>query len=136
MSVATKLKVKEVIMESILTSIKLMHGIPAECKDFDGPLIMHINTVLMSLKQLGVGPSQGFMIKSDMETWENFLGYTMIPSTAALSTEDQIYVEAAKTYVYLKVKMVFDPPTNAALIEAMNNQATELEWRLTVETNN
>lgn len=126
-------------MDSILTSIKLALGITADAIEFDGPLIMHINSALTTLKQLGVGPKNGFMIKSAMETWDKFLGYSSIAnaaSTVSTAEEDPVYVELVKTYMYLKVKMVFDPPTNSSLLEAMKNEITEMEWRLTVETNN
>lgn len=125
-------------MESILTSIKLALGITADAKEFDGPIIMHINSVFSTLKQLGIGPKNGFMIRNDSDTWDKFLGYISIPDAASVPSyneEDPLYVEMVKTYMYMKVKMVFDPPTNSSLIEAMKNQINEIEWRLTVETN-
>lgn len=108
-------------MESILTTIKKMLGITADYDHFDADIIVHINTALMTLNQLGVGPDKPAFISSDMETWKGVFG-------------DIENVEAVKTYIYLKVRMVFDPPTSSFVMEAMNRQASELEWRLNVQT--
>lgn len=106
-------------MESILDSIKKLLG-PAETYDhFDTDIIIHINTVFMILNQLGVGPSEGFTIEDDTAVWTDF-----IPDTTK--------VEAIKTYIYLKVKLVFDPPQSSAAIESMKTTINELEWRLNV----
>ena len=103
-------------MESILTSIKKMLGIPEEYDHFDPDLIMHINSVLSILTQIGVGPSEGFRI--DLATWEDFLG-------------DDTDYEAVKSYVHLRVKLLFDTSTlSSAVIESMNRMISELEWRL------
>jgi len=106
-------------MESILTSIKELLGIRGECTDFDGQLIIHINTVLAVLTQLGVGPSDGFYIEDASALWEDFI-------------ENQAKWQAAKSYTYLKVRLIFDPPISAAAIESMNRQISEYEWRLCV----
>lgn len=106
-------------MESILTSIKKLLNIAEEDDAFDVDITMHINSVLMILTDLGVGPTDGFVITDKSETWEDFLG-------------SGINYEAAKTYVYLKLKPVFDPPPSTAALEAINNQAKEYEWRLNV----
>ena len=87
-------------MESILTSIKKLLGIAEEYAHFDVDIIMHINAELMTLSQIGIGPSEGFIVTNDYQTWSDFLG-------------DQTNVEAVKTYVFLKVKMAFDPPTSS-----------------------
>lgn len=105
-------------MESILTSIKKLLGIAEECDSFDADLIMHINSVFFVLNQLGVGPSEGFSIKDKTAVWEDF--------TSGTSTE------LVKSYVYLKVKLIFDPPAGSALIESINRQISEFEWRLNV----
>lgn len=107
-------------MESILTSIKKMLGIPEEYAHFDTDIIMFINDAFMSLRQIGVGPASGFSISSDEQTWRDFIGE---------STE----YEAIKTYIYLKVKMVFDPPANSFVLAAMERQAQEREWRLNTQ---
>lgn len=106
-------------MESILTSIKKMLGITEEYTHFDADLIMHINSVFMILTQLGVGPSEGFSIKGTEETWDQFL------------PEGQ-QLELVKTYMHMKVKLIFDPPLGSAVIEVMNRQISEFEWRLNV----
>ena len=106
-------------MESILTSVKKMLGIAEDYTHFDPDIIMHINSVFMILTQLGVGPSQGFFIEDDTAYWTDF-----IPESTKL--------QAAKSFIHLKVKLLFDPPTSSAVIEAMNRQASEFEWRLNV----
>lgn len=106
-----------VLEESILTSIKKLLGINNSVTVFDTDIAFHINTVFANLIQMGVGPENGFKISSDQEVWSDF-------------TNDDILIENVKTYVYIKVKMAFDPPASSALIEAYNSQAKELEWRL------
>ena len=104
-------------MESIVTSIKKLLGITEEDTSFDSDVMMHINSVLMILNQLGVGPDSGFAIKSNAETWSDFL-YSSVD------------VEAVKTYVYLKVRLIFDPPNSSATLDSMKRLADELEWRI------
>ena len=106
-------------MESILTSIKKLLGIAEEYEHFDPDIIMHINSVFMILNQIGVGPSEGFTIEDETSVWTDF-----IPETLRL--------EAVKTYVYLKVRLLFDPPLNSTVIESINRTISELEWRLNV----
>lgn len=104
-------------MDSILTSIKKLLGITEEYEHFDQDIIIHINTALMILTQLGVGPSEGFFIKDKYALWSDF-----IPDVKTL--------EAVKSYIYLKVRMLFDPPTSSSLMNAMEQNMKELEWRL------
>ena len=106
-------------MESILTSVKKLLGITEECTDFDIDIIMHINTVLSILCQIGVGPADGFSIEDSSATWSEFI-------------EDNSKLEMVKSYVYLKVRMLFDPPTMGAVMEAMKRNINELEWRMNV----
>lgn len=106
-------------MESILTSTKKMLGISEEYKHFDKDLIMHINSALFVLTQLGVGPAEGFRIEDANNEWSEFIG-----DTAAL--------ELVKSYVFLKVKLLFDPPLSNAAMESANRQIAEFEWRLNV----
>lgn len=106
-------------MESILTSIKLMLGITEADKSFDPQVKTHINSIFMELNQLGVGPKNCFSISSEMETWDNFLG------------ESAQYLEATKTYVYLRVRLIFDPPQSSSLIAAIEREIDKLAWRLT-----
>lgn len=105
--------------ESILTSIKKMLGITEEYTHFDQDIIIHINTVLMILRQLGVGPEDGFSITDSYETWGDFL-------------TDNKDIEAVKTYVYLKVRLLFDPPLSSAVTDSINRSINELEWRLNI----
>lgn len=107
-------------MDSILTTIKKLLGITEEYEHFDTDVIIHINSALMTLRQLGIGPEEGYMIYGKDEKWTDFLG-------------DSKLLEQVKTYVYLKVKLVFDPPTSSSVMEAMQRQAQEFEWRLNTE---
>lgn len=107
-------------MDSILTSIKKMLGVTEEYEHFDADIIMHINSTFMILTQLGVGPSEGFSIKDKTALWSDF-----IPENSNL--------ESVKSYIYMKVRLLFDPPTSSAVMESMKNQISELEWRLNVE---
>lgn len=106
-------------MDSILTSIKKLLGISEEYTQFDDDIIMHINTVFLNLTQLGVGPEEGFSIEDDTADWEDFI-------------EDSAQLQAVKSYMYLKVKLLFDPPLSSAVIESTNRMISELEWRLNV----
>ena len=106
-------------MESILTSVKKMLGIAEDYEHFDPELIMHINTALNILSQLGVGPEEGYAIESSDDPWTDFIG-------------EGALLEMVKTYVYLKVKLMFDSPAASAVIESYNRQISELEWRINV----
>ena len=107
-------------MESILTSIKKLLGIAEEYEHFDADIIMHINSVFLILTQIGVGPSEGFSITDKGNIWNDFL------------PDNQKNLNAVKSYVYLKVKLLFDPPTSSALMESTERLAKEYEWRLNV----
>lgn len=107
-------------MESILATIKKMLGITTDCTHFDTEIMVHINTVLLTLSQIGVGSDTPVAITSDADTWTSIFG-------------DMQNIEAVKTYIYIKVRMLFDPPSSTVL-ESMNRTATELEWRLNVQT--
>ncbi len=108
------------ITESILTSIKKLLGIDANYTHFDADLIMHINSVFSILTQMGVGPTDGFFITGDEETWADFI------------INDPNSFLLLKSYVYLKVRLLFDPPLSSAVIESINRQISEFEWRLFV----
>lgn len=106
-------------MDSILISIKKLLGPSEELTYYDADIIMHINTVLMALRQMGVGPTTPFYIVDDSQTWSDFLG------------EDIKNLEAVKTYIYIKVKLVFDSSALSAVsVQAMNETAKEIEYRL------
>lgn len=107
-------------MDSILTSIKKLLLIGKDYKEFDADIIMHINSVFTTLTQLGVGPSEGFYIEDDSAEWTDFV-------------EDLTKIQAIKTYIYLKVKLVFDPASvGSSTLAAYERQIQELEWRLNV----
>lgn len=107
-------------MESILTTVKVQLGIVENCTDFDQILITHINSVFSILHQLGVGPANGFFITDNNQNWSSFIG------------SDVFTLQNVKTYMYLKVKLMFDPPQNSAMLESINRQIAEHEWRLNV----
>lgn len=106
-------------MESILTSIKKLLGIMSDYTNFDDDIIIHINTAFAMLNQLGVGPEGGFMIVDANSRWEDY------------TTEKNLNM--VKTYIYLKVRLLFDPPTSTALIESINRTLSEIEWRIFLE---
>lgn len=105
--------------DSILNSVKHMLG---SCDDyFDSDLITFINGVFSTLMQLGVGPKTGFAISGSSETWSSF-------------TDNKPELEMVKTYVYTKVRLRFDPPQGSSVLQLMQQDANELEWRLNVAT--
>jgi hypothetical protein len=106
-------------MNSILNDIKKLLGLDSSYTVFDQDIIIHINSVFMILRQLGVGPEEGYKITDANNIWSEF-------------SEDNIFIESVKTYIYLKVKMYFDPPQNSAHAQAIQAQIAELEWRLNV----
>ena len=105
---------------SILTSIKKLLGPTEEDTSFDVDITMHINSAFFRLNQLGVGPSDGFFITDKTKTWEEFL----------VARKD---LEAVKSYVYQKVRLVFDPPQSAFLVEALKESIKEFEWTINVQ---
>ena len=107
------------IMESILTSIKKMLGITEEYEHFDSDLIIHINSVFMILTQLGVGPPSGFSIQDKSTTWKEFIS-------------DETKLQLVKSYMQMKVKLLFDPPLSSAVMASMEKMIAEAEWRLNV----
>ena len=110
-------------MDSILTSVKKIVGISEEDESFDTDLIIHINSVLMILNQLGVGPPEGFSISDKTSVWSDLIS-------------DNLYIEAVKSFVSLKVRMIFDPPPSSAVADAINKTISELEWRILVAVEN
>jgi hypothetical protein len=104
---------------SILNSTKKVLAIPDESTAFDDDIIMHINTAFSTLTQLGVGPTQGFMIEDESATWDEFI-------------EDDLQFNAVKSYIYLRARLIFDPPMSSYLLDSMERQIKELEWRLNV----
>ena len=102
---------------SILTSIKKLLGVAEDYSEFDEDIMTHINSVFLNLTQLGVGPEEGFMIEDNTAEWGDFIN-------------DSVQLQAVKTYVYLKVKLLFDPPLSSSVTESINRMIAELEWRL------
>lgn len=106
-------------MDSILTSIKKLLGLSEDYEHFDQDIIIHINSVFINnLRQIGVGPPNGFMITGKQEVWDEF-------------SEDSILAESVKTYIYFKVRLAFDPPSSSSHVSSIEKMISELEWRLT-----
>lgn len=108
------------VSDSILLSIKKMLGLNEDYDVFDPELIIHINTVFGTLHQLGVGPEEQFRISGDNETWLDF-------------DTDGEQIDEVKTYIYLRVRLLFDPPSSSFVLSSFQEQLKELEWRLNVK---
>lgn len=108
-----------VVEQSIFKSIKALLGPDADYDVFDSDILIFINSALATLTQIGIGPSTGFRITGESETWEDLLG----------SSED---LDSVKTYIYMKVKLAFDPPSNSTVLHAYEESCKEFEWRLNV----
>lgn len=106
---------------SVLDSVKKKLGMDESYTEFDVDLITHINSVFGLLQQIGVGPASGFIIEGKDEKWSDYL-----------VDNSNLKLNMVRSYMYLKVRLMFDPPTTSFTIEAFNNQAKELEWRLNV----
>jgi len=115
-----EISVKEDIMQdSILMTIrKLVCGDPY-ADHFDTDLLVHINACFSILNQLGVGPENGFVVTDETQSWSSY------------SDNDRI-LNMVKTYITLKVRVIFDPPLTSSVLEAMNKEISQLEWRLNV----
>lgn len=107
---------------SILNGVKRILGLTEDYDVFDEELIIHINSVFATLNQLGVGPEEGFFIVDDASKWDLFLAGETNPAKA----------NSVKSYMGMKVRLIFDPPPTSFAQEAMLKQATEIEWRLNV----
>lgn len=106
--------------ESILTSIKKLLQIPEECSDYNTDVIIFINSVFPTLNQLGVGPKEGYIIVDENNKWSEFL-------------DNNLLLENVKTYIYLSVRILFDPPTSSSVLEAFNKAIDHLGWRIMVQ---
>jgi hypothetical protein len=106
--------------ESILTSTKKILGIGEAYTAFDLDIMTHINSVFSTLTQLGIGPDEGYRIDDAGAVWSDYLG-------------DDLQLNSIKTYMYLRVRLLFDPPTTSYLIDAMKEEVRQLEWRLNVK---
>lgn len=106
-------------MDSILTSVKKVLGIPKEHDQFDPDIIIHINSVFDILTQMGVGPKEGFSIEDDSANWSDYI------------TDQRLNM--VKSYMYAKVQMLFDPPTSGIVTGSRQELIKEMEWRLNVQ---
>lgn len=113
-----------IVSESILESTKKMLGLTKDYVSFDADIVVNINTVLSNLTQMGIGPEEGFTITGYDETWDLF------------TTSNALKTQQIKTYIYLKVKSIFDPSANANITKALENSISELEYRLYLEEDN
>lgn len=107
---------------SILNSIKSKLGVESEYDVFDSDIIDYVNSVFNTLTRLGVGPKSGFYIVDEDATWEDY--------------DCNIAIPQIKAYMYCKVRMLFDPPTNGTLVDALNKQIAEFEWTMNIEAEN
>ncbi len=107
--------------DSILKTIKKLLLISEDDPAFDLDIQVHINSAIRTLYQIGVGPKPPFVIHGESETWKDFLG------------DDLDTYQSVKTYIYLKVKMIFDPPTSSSVMDAYQGEIREIEWRLSMQ---
>lgn len=107
-------------MDSILNSVKKVLGIHEEYKAFDTDVIMHINTAFFLLNQLGVGPKEGYRIEDESANWVDYTG-------------SSLNLEAVRSYIFVRVRLLFDRPETSYGIQALERQAKEFEWRLSVQ---
>lgn len=105
--------------DSILDKTKKILGIEAEYDVFDIDIITHINSVFATLTQLGIGPEEGYMIEDNSTQWDEYL-------------ENKLYLNSVKSYMYLRVRVLFDPPTTSFALSAMSEQIKEMEFRLSL----
>ena len=112
--------------DSILNSIKKLLGIIPDVEAFDQDIIIHINSVFAILASIGIGPANGFRIQSADAVWSDFLNQCI---GEGKGTDTNLY-EDVKTFMYMKVKLIFDPPTSSSLLDSYNNLIKEIEYRL------
>lgn len=105
---------------SILNTVKKTLNLPADIDDFDPDIILHINSVFSTLNQLGIGPSDGFQIEDDAVEWDSYLN-------------GDLRLNNVKSYMFLRVRMLFDPPGTSFLLAAFEKQIAELEWRINAQ---
>lgn len=110
--------------DSILLSVKKMLSLDADNIDFDSDILIHINSVLAILQQLGIGPDNGYFVDGAGQTWSEYLG------------ADSAYLNMVKSYVAAKVRILFDPPVSSAVMESLNRICSEFEWRANVAIEN
>lgn len=106
-------------MDSILDSVKSYLGIPLDSNAFDNDVIMSINAIMFVLNQFGIGPSEPFVVENSSQTWSDLLGDEKVGSV--------------RQYVNMRVRMLFDPPTNNQVMDALKGSIDEFEWRILVD---
>lgn len=111
-------------VNSILLSVKKVLGLGGDNADFDTDVLIHLNSVLSIVQQLGVGPEDGYYVTSEDQTWEDYLG------------EGNPHINMIKSYICAKVRLLFDPPVSSAVMESLNRTCTEFEWRANVAAEN
>lgn len=116
----TQISTTAEVTNSVLKTVKSALGVGTDYAPFDAELIVHINSVFSTLHQLGVGPKTPYMIFDDNNKWSEFI-------------QDNDAIHSVKTYVYARVRLIFDPPTTSFAINAFENLCKELEWRLRVQ---
>ena len=116
------MSIKVLLDESILNSVKESLGIPVDYEHFDSQIKLHLNSVMAILPQIGVGPREGFYVSDDSTTWGDLLG-------DCENVNKLLYV---KSYVALRVRLLFDPPSSSSVTDAVERSMRELEWRITV----
>lgn len=109
-----------ILQDSILNDIKKMNNVGKDDHNFDTDIIIHINDALDTCRQLGIGPKSGFEVEDDSQTWEDFFGDTQV-------------VPSIRSYVYARVKILFDPPANSFVMDALKSKIAEFEWRGNVD---
>lgn len=107
-------------MESILTSIKKLLGIAEEYTQFDADILMHINSVFLTLLELGIGPRGGFSVSNEYTQWQDYI------------SDNPVLLNTVKSYMYLKVRLLFDPPQSSSITELIKAEIAELEWRMNI----
>lgn len=107
-------------MDSILATLRSLLEVDVADSSYDSVLVPYVNSAIASLTQMGVGPSTGYSIVGATERWNDFV-------------QDATLLSLVKSYIHLKIKLIFDPPTNSTVIEAINHQISELEFRIPIQ---
>lgn len=113
--------IEKPVTQSILKTIKKMLGLMEDHTAFDLDIIVDINSTFLTLNELGIGPEYPYAITGVSETWSDFLD------------DQEKYLAGVQTYVYMRVRLMFDPPSNSFLVDSMQKQIQEFEWRFTVQ---
>lgn len=108
------------VSDSIFLTIKTMLGFSEEDDTFDTDILININSSIMRLNQLGLGPKEGYHITGKDETWNDYIG-------------ESKKLEATKLYIYERARLVIDPPSSSFVLEALKEDCKELEWRINSE---